>query len=254
MLLIDMWMETGCIGMGESIIYYATKGIKMPNARTLDIQTEAIKCMIIGKNGSGKSIFASSFPTPGFVFDFDKGIISYRGNDFDYENFDLSAKGWSKFVKVFDEVDKSGEYKTIIIDSTTAMTACAMQMAMQLDPTRSPTGGPVWNKHYGMVKNLVEGYIHRCLNFNDDINFITGFKYRWSIDQDSTTFNTDDSGLNFSDISNFNYDEENGERYDIGFVYDMGISTTLSTDAEIDAASIMTYDLEVVWVHWLQMM
>ena len=71
--------------------------------------------------------------------------------------------------------------------------------------------------------------------FNDDLSPITGFKHRWSDSQDSTTFNSDDSGLNFSDVGTFDYDDV--MIYGIGYVYDMGISTTLDTDAEVDAAS-----------------
>lgn len=82
--------------------------------------------------------------------------------------------------------------------------------------------------------------------FNDDLRYITGIKYQWSASQDSTTFNLDDSGLNFSDVSTFIYDETAGDlTYEKGFVYDQGISTPDSTDAEIDAASILTFDLEV---------
>ena len=108
------------------------------------------------------------------------------------------------------------------------------------------------------LNNLQFPYLHLMLQindftmnwarfvFNDDLSYLTGMKHNWNINQDSTSFNSDDSGLNFSDVSNFLYDESNGERYDIGFVYDMGISTTLSTDAEIDAASIITVNLECV--------
>ena len=56
----------------------------MANAKDVDIDTELFKAMLVGTYGTGKSVFASSCPTPGFVFDFDEKIacrfyiISYR--------------------------------------------------------------------------------------------------------------------------------------------------------------------------------
>ena len=42
----------------------------MANAKDVSINTEWLKVMSVGESGEGKSIFASSFPTPGFIFDF----------------------------------------------------------------------------------------------------------------------------------------------------------------------------------------
>ena len=71
--------------------------------------------------------------------------------------------------------------------------------------------------------------------FNDNLFFVTKIVYSWSINNEGTQFDLDDSGLNYSDIGEFVYDDIMD--YDKGFLYDMGISTPLSTDAEIDAAS-----------------
>jgi len=109
----------------------------MPNAKDVTINTEWLKVMSVGESGSGKSVFSSSFPTPGFVFDFGNEIISYRGKDFDYESYDVSAAGWAKFEKDFITVKKAveeGKYKTVIVDNLSAMTDVCMEKAMQLDP------------------------------------------------------------------------------------------------------------------------
>ena len=95
-------------------------------------------------HNTGKSVFASSFPTPGFIFDFGNEIISYRGKDFDYESYDVSAAGWSKFEKDFVGIKKAveeGKYKTVVVDNLSAMTDLCMEKALQLDPKRSPTNG-----------------------------------------------------------------------------------------------------------------
>jgi len=155
----------------------------MPSAKDVSIETEWLKVMSVGESGEGKSIFASSFPTPGFVFDFGKEIISYRGLDFDYEQYDISAMGWGKFevdlgkmkrcLKAETRMDGSkGEYQTVVVDNVSAMTDVCMERAMQLDAKRSPTGGPIWNVHYGMVKNLMEGRLRQLINLECNLILI----------------------------------------------------------------------------------
>ena len=78
--------------------------------------------------------------------------------------------------------------------------------------------------------------------FNDDLSYITGISNQWSIDQDSTSFNRDDSGLNFSDISDVIYEVVMDDEQ--SFVYAMVIRNNLTTDSEIDAASIRIYYVE----------
>jgi len=43
---------------------------------------------------------------------------------------------------------------------------------MQLDPKRTPTGGPVWNVHFMMVRNLMEGRLRQLLALPANILFI----------------------------------------------------------------------------------
>lgn len=137
------------------------------NAKDVTVSTEWLKVMSVGESGTGKSIFASTFPTPGFIFDFGKEIISYRGKDFDYEQYDVSAQGWTKFERDFVAVKKAveeGRYQTVVVDNLSAMTDVCMEKALQLDSKRSNTGGPLWQVHYSMVKNLMEGRLRQILN------------------------------------------------------------------------------------------
>lgn len=142
----------------------------MPNAQDVKIDNTFLKIFVVGDSGTGKSIFASTFPKPMFLFNFDKAILSYKGLDVDYEDFSLDAAGWVKFEKVMRELknqikENTFKYQTVVIDSTTSWTDLAMERAMQLDPKRSATGGPIWNVHYGMVKNLIEGFTRQLLEF-----------------------------------------------------------------------------------------
>lgn len=125
---------------------------------------------------TGKSVFASSCPAPGFLFDFDDGAQIYRNKDFDYESYSLSAHGWVKFEKDLREIKKEVEaekYQTVVVDSTTSMTDIAMERALQLDPKRSVTGGPLWNVHYQIVKNLMEGKLRQIISLPCNIIVIT---------------------------------------------------------------------------------
>ena len=137
------------------------------SAKDVTLDSENLKVFLTGDFGTGKSVFAASCPTPAFLFDFDDGIQTYRGKDFDYETFPLSAAGWVKFEKTLREVKKDveeGKYQTVIVDSTTSMTDIAMERSLQLDPKRSATGGPLWSVHYMMVRNLMEGKLRQIIN------------------------------------------------------------------------------------------
>jgi len=139
----------------------------MPNAKDFVMANENFKFFIAGDFGTGKSTFAATCPTPAYLFDFDDRVITYKGEDFTYDTFPLSSKGWVDFELKAKEVRKdveAGKYKTVVLDSATAFTDLAMERALALDGKRSPTGGPLWNVHYGMVKNLVEGKIRQFIN------------------------------------------------------------------------------------------
>jgi len=138
----------------------------LKSAKDVTIDSEFHKTFVLGDYGSGKSVFASTYPTPGYVFDFDKGIMGYRGKDFNYDQFELSPKGWVEFEKTFLYIRKqveAGVYQTVIVDSTTTMTDIAMERALQLDPKRTDEGGPLWNVHYQIVKNLMEPKLHALM-------------------------------------------------------------------------------------------
>lgn len=155
----------------------------MPSAKDVTVNTEWLKIMSVGESGEGKSIFASSFPTPGFIFDFGEEIISYKGLDFDYEQYTLTAQGWGKFEADLAAIKRClttntrydgspGRYETVIVDNLSAMTDVCMEKALMLDPKRSPTGGPLWNVHYGMVKNLMEGRLRQLINLECNLVLI----------------------------------------------------------------------------------
>lgn len=145
------------------------------SAKDVTINTEHVKIFLTGDYGTGKSIFASTCPTPGFVFDADDTMQSYREKDFDYETLPLTATGWVAFEKTVREVKAdvlAKKYATVVVDSTTSLTDMAMERALQLDPSRTPEGGPVWNKHFMMVRNLMEGKLRQIVSWPCNIVII----------------------------------------------------------------------------------
>ena len=53
------------------------------------------------------------------------------------------------------------------------MTDVCMMKALELDPKRSETGGPIWNVHYNLVKNLMEGRLRQLLTLQCNLVLIT---------------------------------------------------------------------------------
>lgn len=156
------------------------------SAKDLQFSAENLKCFVLGKYGTGKSVFASTFPTPGYVFDFDQRIKTYRGLEWDYDTYPLTGLGWVQFEKNIKEVAKAvkeGKYKTVVLDSTTALTDCAMARAMQIDPKRSAENGPIWNVHFNIVKNIMDPKLKTLLSMNCNIVFCG----HWSIVTDMKT-------------------------------------------------------------------
>ena len=158
------------------------------SAKNLKFSAENLKCYVLGKYGTGKSVFGSTFPTPGYVFDFDQRIKTYRGLDWDYDTYPLTGMGWVQFERNIKQVAKAvkeGKYKTVILDSTTSFTDCAMARALQIDPKRSPENGPIWNVHFNIVKNIVDPKLKQILSFDCNIVFMG----HWNIITDPKTGN-----------------------------------------------------------------
>ena len=104
----------------------------MPNAKDIQLTVDNINFFVVGERGTGKSFFAATFPTPAFLFDFDKQATVYRGLDVEYEQFDFSNLGWIKFEKDLTRVLTEKKHKTIIIDSMTSFQSVAMERALAI--------------------------------------------------------------------------------------------------------------------------
>jgi hypothetical protein len=134
-----------------------------------------LKIMLVGPFGSGKSTFCSSIPGSMYVFDFDEHILGYRDrDDVWFDQFPMSPQGWVKFEKIIPEVGRAvreGKYDTVVVDSLTSMGDIAMERAMQIDPKRGDDEGPIWNVHYGIVKNIMSAKLHIILSWPCNVIF-----------------------------------------------------------------------------------
>ena len=59
----------------------------------------------------------------------------------------------------------------------------AMERALQINPMRSDEGGPIWNVHYQIVRNLAEGKLHKFLSLNCNLVLIG----HWNVKTDMKT-------------------------------------------------------------------
>lgn len=155
----------------------------MPNAQDIKAELGNISVLLVGPAGTGKSVFCSTAPKPGYVIDTGKEMLSYIGEDFDYDTFPIDSPTWSLLTRCIGDLKKgvipfSGDvtkkipptpkkYKTIIIDNLSAVTDIAMARSMSIDRNRDPVGGPLWNVHYKMVTNLVSDLLRLFLEIPD---------------------------------------------------------------------------------------
>ena len=137
----------------------------MPNAKDIQLTVDNINFFVVGERGTGKSFFAATFPTPAFLFDFDKQATVYRGLDVEYEQFDFSNLGWIKFEKDLTRVLTEKKHKTIIIDSMTSFQSVAMERALAINPSRNEAGGAKFEVHYSLIRTLVENQMRRILSY-----------------------------------------------------------------------------------------
>ena len=137
----------------------------MPNAKDIQITVDNINFFVVGERGTGKSFFAATFPTPAFLFDFDKQATVYRDLDVEYEQYDFSNLGWVKFEKDLARVLLEKKHKTIIIDSMTSFQSLAMERALAINPSRNEAGGAKFEIHYSLIRTLIEGVMRKILSY-----------------------------------------------------------------------------------------
>ena len=118
----------------------------MPNLKDLDIKTEPLKILLVGENGTGKSVALGSFYKAGKlrIADFDGRLkpikTFYPEADIDYDTF--GADNYRQFLDEIESLQDKCPFKTWVLDSVTTSSACCVnfQLAMK-DKLKTTKGG-----------------------------------------------------------------------------------------------------------------
>jgi len=147
-----------------------------------------IKCLVLGDYGRGKSWFASTFPDPIAVLDFDDGKLSYmhaakEGKKVFIYNEMLDPTvpiqtRWSKLISFLDEAITTNkqQFKTLVLDSTTTCSEWCMEQATTIKPL-PPNTPPIWNIHYPLVKTYLHQILTRLKKFSGNVVCISHVEY-----------------------------------------------------------------------------
>ncbi len=91
-----------------------------------------------------------------------------------------------------------------------------------------------FNNTFLQINDSVFPFIRN--RFTNDIYYIIGLTHKWSLKDESTSIDLQDSGRDWEDVytSGFIYDSDPALQYDIGFLYDMFLSPN-AKEAEVQA-------------------
>ena len=140
--------------------------------KTLNIGSTNLKCMIIGDISTGKSTFASTFPQPIKVLDWDRGALSYEGIEGDASQYTSDLMGWSTFTREVISLKKENPFKTVVLDSMTFASDACMQATLTEIPTKNVPKGLPEKGHYAVLKNKLMGVIRNLVTLDCNIVII----------------------------------------------------------------------------------
>lgn len=146
----------------------------MPFLEPTEEHLDNVSILLLGDYGTGKSHFASSLPQPGYLLNFDDCAIDYAKGKWwvepgIYDTKKPYAMRWQllrqELARLQDGALGDVQIKSLVLDSTTSLARFALGYAMEINKARGPDGGPIWNVHRSMAKNLVEEVIGNVLAF-----------------------------------------------------------------------------------------
>lgn len=135
-----------------------------------------LSMLAYGKAGTGKTVFACSFPKPLLLID-----IKEHGHDsvIDVEGVDLlSCENWAEFEDAYWMLEGGSKYKSVVIDQLTALQALGM-LKIREDKGMKP--GEVfsqraWGQLSGLMQQWVGDYreliqkeVHVCFNCHEKL-------------------------------------------------------------------------------------
>jgi len=150
---------------------------------------------IYGRSGTGKTTFASTFPTPILFLDVrDEGTDSIS----DVKNCDCAdIETWAQFERMYDRLRKKNKYATIVIDTFTQVERLAQRYVLNKRPANKRENvelgrwGSLTRREWGDVSSLLKDRIDDYRHLADDVVFICQERVRKDGDDDDD--NEDDT-------------------------------------------------------------
>jgi hypothetical protein len=135
----------------------------MPNLTELK-GSARITCLVYGDAGTGKTIFATSFPQPIFVADFDGKINSAAKfyptehlKGIDYE--DYREKGFKAFEETLKQIETTCKYATFVLDSLTTFSDSLLNYIITTQNFKRDHGMPGMQDYHLssiILKNIID--------------------------------------------------------------------------------------------------
>lgn len=139
--------------------------IKKPSE--LEIK-QILTALIYGQPGVGKSSLACSAPNA-VLFDFDGGVSRIHGA---HQIPTVQVRSWEEVLDAFDEVKKSDEYQSIIIDTVGKMLAYMEDYIKRNNPKMKQYDGSLSLKGFGMRKNMFIDFIKQASLMGKNVIFV----------------------------------------------------------------------------------
>ena len=124
--------------------------------------------LIYGQPGTGKTTLGVSADNP-VLFDFDGGIGRINGAHIVPT---LQPKGWEEINEALKEVEESGEYHTIVIDTVGKMLDYMTAYIIKDDSRLAQRDGSLSLKGYGVRKKMFVDFLHRLQVMGMNVVFI----------------------------------------------------------------------------------
>lgn len=161
-------------------------------AESATAETYLIKCLLLGKSGSGKTTSAGmTLPPPVLVIDYDNRAESLAGVP-GVEIIKLlpdaaDAARWKKVEELTEELwsavrKKTLKYKSILESGLTSMNRMSMYWALLLDPKRGLGGSPA-KQHYPPQMKTLQDHILRMLGL--PLNYVLEGHYNLFDDEET---------------------------------------------------------------------
>ena len=128
----------------------------LDSARPLTEVESNIVMLVYGRSGSGKTHFASTFPTPSLLIDCNEGGTDTIADRHDIDHVMITT--WEEFDRLYWELKAGTDYESIILDQITALQDFAMtDVRMKVNKTADDVFSTRnWGQMSGLFKEGLE--------------------------------------------------------------------------------------------------